>query len=157
MSTTDRKRQTYEYYRRENNRHDYYRRGNDIRILPTGKQTWVYHFSFLLFFLVVLLFLIFLFLIILLLIVIYLYSSSSSFSFFMIVPVPIQMYVCCILGWRIGPEIPDLRRGAAKSLAFPISYFPTCSTTKRIFLDGFKKLEQRSHKECGIYGESYVQ
>jgi hypothetical protein len=27
-----------------------------------------------------------------------------------------------------------LRRGADKSLAFPISYFPICSTTKRIFL-----------------------
>jgi hypothetical protein len=27
-----------------------------------------------------------------------------------------------------------LSRGADKSLAFPISYFPICSTTKRIFL-----------------------
>jgi hypothetical protein len=39
-----------------------------------------------------------------------------------------------------------IHTGADKSLAFPISYFPICSTTKRFFLDGFKKLEQRSHK-----------
>jgi hypothetical protein len=28
----------------------------------------------------------------------------------------------------------EIRKGADKSLAFPISYFPICSTTKRIFL-----------------------
>jgi hypothetical protein len=36
----------------------------------------------------------------------------------------------------------ELRKGADKSLAFPI-----CSTTKRMFfLEGLKKLKQRSHK-----------
>jgi hypothetical protein len=44
-----------------------------------------------------------------------------------------------------------IRRGAGKSLAFPI-----CSTTKRIFLDGLKKLEQRSHKCVELRGE-YVE
>jgi hypothetical protein len=35
-------------------------------------------------------------------------------------------------------------KGANKSLTFPISYFPVCSTTiKEFFLDGLKKLEQR--------------
>jgi hypothetical protein len=37
-------------------------------------------------------------------------------------------------------------RGADKSLAFPISYFHILSTIKNYFLDGLKKLEQRSHK-----------
>jgi hypothetical protein len=31
-------------------------------------------------------------------------------------------------------------RGADKSLAFPVSYFPICSTTKRIFLGWVKEL-----------------
>jgi hypothetical protein len=31
-------------------------------------------------------------------------------------------------------------RGADKSLAFPISYFPICSTTKRIFLGWVKEV-----------------
>jgi hypothetical protein len=44
-----------------------------------------------------------------------------------------------------------LRKGADKSLAFPI-----CSTTKKIFLDGLKKLEQRSHK-CVELREEYVE
>jgi hypothetical protein len=38
------------------------------------------------------------------------------------------------------------RRGADKYSAFAISYFPISSLTKRCFLDGLKKLEQRSHK-----------
>jgi hypothetical protein len=33
-----------------------------------------------------------------------------------------------------------LRRTADKSLAFPISYFPVCSTTKRIFLGWVKEV-----------------
>jgi hypothetical protein len=49
-----------------------------------------------------------------------------------------------------------IRRGADKSLAFPLSYFPICSTTKIIFLDGLKKLEQRSHKCVELRGE-YVE
>jgi hypothetical protein len=40
----------------------------------------------------------------------------------------------------------EIRRGADKFLAFPIFYFPICSTKKGIFLDGLKKLEQRSRK-----------
>jgi hypothetical protein len=43
-------------------------------------------------------------------------------------------------------------RGADKSLAFRISYFPLCSITKIIFLDGLKKLEQRSHKCVELRG-----
>jgi hypothetical protein len=39
-----------------------------------------------------------------------------------------------------------LRKGTEKSLAFLISYFLICSTSKRIFLDRLKKLEQRCHK-----------
>jgi hypothetical protein len=33
-----------------------------------------------------------------------------------------------------------IRRGADKSLAFSISYFPICSTTKRIFLGWVKEV-----------------
>jgi hypothetical protein len=47
----------------------------------------------------------------------------------------------------------DIRRGADKSSAFRISPFPICSTTKRIFfLDGLKKLEQRSRKCVELWG-----
>jgi hypothetical protein len=49
-----------------------------------------------------------------------------------------------------------IRRGVGKSLAFPISYFPICSTTKEFFLDGLQKLEQRSHKCVELRGE-YVE
>jgi hypothetical protein len=49
-----------------------------------------------------------------------------------------------------------MRRGADKSLAFPISYFPIFCTTKKFFLDGLKKLEQRSHKCVELRGE-YVE
>jgi hypothetical protein len=38
----------------------------------------------------------------------------------------------------------DIRRGADKSLAFPTFIFAT--QPKEFFLDGLKKLEQRSHK-----------
>jgi hypothetical protein len=34
----------------------------------------------------------------------------------------------------------DVRRGSAKSWAFPISYFPICSTTERIFLGWVKEV-----------------
>jgi hypothetical protein len=34
----------------------------------------------------------------------------------------------------------SIRRGAGKSLAFPISYFPVCSITKRIFLGWVKEV-----------------
>jgi hypothetical protein len=34
-----------------------------------------------------------------------------------------------------------IRRGADKSLAFPISYFPICSTTKRIFPGWVKEVK----------------
>jgi hypothetical protein len=43
--------------------------------------------------------------------------------------------------------------GADKSLAFPISCFPICSTTRRISLDVLKKLEQQSHKCVELRGE----
>jgi hypothetical protein len=49
-----------------------------------------------------------------------------------------------------------IHRGADKSLAFPISYFPVCSTTKRFSLDGLKKSEQLSHKSVELRGE-YVE
>jgi hypothetical protein len=38
----------------------------------------------------------------------------------------------------------EIRRGADKSLSFPIFLF--AAQRKEIFLDGLKKLEQRSHK-----------
>jgi hypothetical protein len=41
--------------------------------------------------------------------------------------------------------------GADKYFAFPISFFPICSTTKEFLLDGIKKLEQQSHV-CGAQG-----
>jgi hypothetical protein len=47
----------------------------------------------------------------------------------------------------------NVRRGAEKSLAFPIYYFPVSSTTKKFFLSGLKKLEQRSHKCVELKGE----
>jgi hypothetical protein len=33
-----------------------------------------------------------------------------------------------------------IRRGGGKSLAFPVSYFPICSTTKRISLGWVKEV-----------------
>jgi hypothetical protein len=47
-------------------------------------------------------------------------------------------------------------RGADKSLAFPISYFLVAAEPKEPFLDGLKKLEQRSHKCVELSGE-YVE
>jgi hypothetical protein len=49
---------------------------------------------------------------------------------------------------------PIVRRGAAKSLAFPIFLF--AAQPKEFFLDGLKKLEQRSHKCVELWGE-YVE
>jgi hypothetical protein len=54
------------------------------------------------------------------------------------------------------PTASRIRRGVDKSVAFHISYFPISSTTKRFFLDGLKKLEQRSHKCAELRGE-YVE
>jgi hypothetical protein len=47
-----------------------------------------------------------------------------------------------------------LCRGADKSLAFPIFLF--AAQPKELFLDGLKKLEQRSHKCVELRGE-YVE
>jgi hypothetical protein len=44
-----------------------------------------------------------------------------------------------------------IRRGADKSLAFPIFLF--AEQPKELFLDGLKKLEQRSHKCVELSGE----
>jgi hypothetical protein len=52
---------------------------------------------------------------------------------------------------RTMPNI--IRRGADKSLAFSISYFPICNTTTRFFfLDVLKKLEQRIRKCVELKG-----
>jgi hypothetical protein len=45
---------------------------------------------------------------------------------------------CDSLQWRATH--PAIRRGADKSLAFPIFYFPFCSTNKRIFLEWVKEV-----------------
>jgi hypothetical protein len=50
-------------------------------------------------------------------------------------------------------QFDTVHRDADKFLAFPISYFHICSTTKRFFLDGLKKLEQQSHKCVEHRGE----
>jgi hypothetical protein len=52
----------------------------------------------------------------------------------------------------------EVRRCADKSLYFPISYFPICSTTKGYIyiLDELEKLEQRSHKCVELKGK-YVE
>jgi hypothetical protein len=47
-----------------------------------------------------------------------------------------------------------VRKGADKSLAFPIISF--AAQLKEFFLDGLKKLEQRSHKCVELRGE-YVE
>jgi hypothetical protein len=44
----------------------------------------------------------------------------------------------------------EVRRGADKSLAFPIFLF--AAQPKEFFLDGLKKLEQRSHKCVELRG-----
>jgi hypothetical protein len=43
--------------------------------------------------------------------------------------------------------------GADKSLAFPISYFPICSTTKIIFLEWVKEIRTTKSQICGAQGE----
>jgi hypothetical protein len=48
----------------------------------------------------------------------------------------------------------NLRRGADKSLAFPIFLF--AAQPREFFLDGLKKLEQQRHKCVEIRGE-YVE
>jgi hypothetical protein len=45
----------------------------------------------------------------------------------------------------------ELRKGADKSLAFPIFLF--AAQPKEFFLDGLKKLEQQSHKCVELRGE----
>jgi hypothetical protein len=46
-----------------------------------------------------------------------------------------DMFPLALSGCLLG-----LRKGADKSLAFPISYLPICSTTKRIFLGLVKEV-----------------
>jgi hypothetical protein len=48
-----------------------------------------------------------------------------------------------------------MRRGADKSLAFII--FLPAAQPKEFFLDGLKKLEQRSHKYVELGGRGYVE
>jgi hypothetical protein len=45
-----------------------------------------------------------------------------------------------------------IRRGADKYLAFPIYYFPVCSTTKRIFLGWVKDVRTMKPYVCGAQG-----
>jgi hypothetical protein len=49
-----------------------------------------------------------------------------------------------------------LRSGADKSLAFPIFYFPICSTSKSIFLGWVKEVRTTKSQVCGAQGE-YVE
>jgi hypothetical protein len=46
-----------------------------------------------------------------------------------------------------------VRGGADKSLAFPISYFPICSTTKIIFLGWVKEVRTMKSYVCGAQVE----
>jgi hypothetical protein len=48
-----------------------------------------------------------------------------------------------------------LRRGADKSLAFRISSFLICSTTKRIFLGWVKEVRTTKSFVCGAQGGIY--
>jgi hypothetical protein len=45
-----------------------------------------------------------------------------------------------------------LRKCADKSLAFPISYFPICSTTERIFLGWVKEVRTTKSQVFGAQG-----
>jgi hypothetical protein len=54
----------------------------------------------------------------------------------------------------LGHKKLKIRSGAEKFLAFPISLFT--AQPKEFFLDGLKKLEQRSHKCVELRGE-YVE
>jgi hypothetical protein len=60
-------------------------------------------------------------------------------------------------GGTYGLQLQDTKlilRGAGKSLVFPIFLF--AAQPKEFFLDGLKKLEQRSHKCVELRGE-YVE
>jgi hypothetical protein len=46
-----------------------------------------------------------------------------------------------------------VRRGADKSLAFPISYFLFAAQPNEFFFDGLNKLEQRSHECVELRGD----
>jgi hypothetical protein len=73
-----------------------------------------------------------------------------------------------IISWQFRSTIPrnthvknyvdlslqDVRKGADKSLAFPIFLF--AAQSKEFFLDRLKKLEQRNHKSVELRGE-YVE
>jgi hypothetical protein len=70
---------------------------------------------------------------------------------------PLQHSLINILFYHSGrPEILNIlvRRGADKSLAFPI--FVLAAEPNELFLDGLKKLEQRSHTCVELKGE-YVE
>jgi hypothetical protein len=58
--------------------------------------------------------------------------------------------ICLIIYVFHSLKAQNLRRGADKSLAFPIFLF--AAQTKYFFLDGLKKLEQRSHKCVELRG-----
>jgi hypothetical protein len=45
-----------------------------------------------------------------------------------------------------------MHKGADKSFAFPVSHFPICSTTKRIFLGWVKEVRTTKSKVCGAQG-----
>jgi hypothetical protein len=47
----------------------------------------------------------------------------------------------------------SVRRGADKLLAFALSYFPICSTNKRIFLRWVKEVRKKKYQVCGAQGE----
>jgi hypothetical protein len=76
---------------------------------------------------------------------------------------PCEMFIrngnTCTVSLRLICEcllvsIADVRTGADKSLALPIFLFS--AQPKEFFLDGLKKLEQRSHKCVDLRGE-YVE
>jgi hypothetical protein len=52
-----------------------------------------------------------------------------------------------------SPFLCGIRRGADKSLAFPVPIFVFAAQQKEFFLDGLNKLEQRSHKCVELRGE----
>jgi hypothetical protein len=73
-------------------------------------------------------------------------SVRNNLSIFFLTAWIILFFAICLLHVSVGyctkainqelrcRMFSAVRRGADKSLAFPISYFPICSTTKRIFL-----------------------
>jgi hypothetical protein len=50
------------------------------------------------------------------------------------------------------PGCDTVCRGADKSLAFAVSYFPICSTTKIIFLRWVKEVRTTKSQVCGAQG-----